>query len=407
VPARDADARASQKREFVNYLLRMAPADRERYSKLRARIPGLRSRIAAREASGQKTSCSYQILSEVSWLVGSVMDLDRLQKRLDDLERVLAHPEEELKAELQDPSDGGWGSCHDEWFFKVNATFDHLNKASHAAENPGYKLTLFDRVNSPEKLQEYFATLAVSDLPRTGIDHRKELNEGLSNLTRFILRGKPAYYSWHPQLKDSLMELILHRLRNPQTGWWGEIYVRNGRQEFVDDLSVTFHVISYLRGDVPNLDGVMDHLLAVKDLDYPIGWLEDGKYSNHNNMDVVTLFRFAWPYANGAQKQAAAVQIHKTLDWCLRESLQPDDSFKPDDGSNESLEESTSWGVSFLARLGYFDPAKRFWTDEKFPQAEQIRQKLIDYIETHKAAGGAGGAYYQGALEELKIAKQQ
>src|SRR5208283_1347022 len=126
---------------------------------------------------------------------------------------------------------------------------------------------LFDRVNSPEKLREYLTSLAVSDPARTGVDHRRELNESLSNLMRLILRGQPAYYAWDPKLKDTLMDLVLHRLRNPQTGWWGESYVRTGNVEFVDDLSVTFHVISYLHGDVPNLAAVMDHLLAVKDLD--------------------------------------------------------------------------------------------------------------------------------------------
>src|ERR1035437_10291611 len=139
-------------------------------------------------------------------------------------------------------------SCHDEWFFKVNATFDHLTKPSNAAETPRYRLQLFDRVNSPDKLQEYFANLAVSDLTRTGIDHRRELNESLSNLTRLIVRGIPAYYAWHPRLKETLMELILTRLRNLRTGWWGETYVRNGHVEFVDDLSVTFHVVAYLLG---------------------------------------------------------------------------------------------------------------------------------------------------------------
>src|ERR1017187_9083021 len=152
---------------------------------------------AAREATGQNTLCSHQILSEVSWLAGSVMDAARIEKRLDDLERVLAHPEEEANAAQQDPSDGSWGSCHDEWFFKVNATFDHLTKPSNAAETPRYRLQLFDRVNSPDKLQEYFANLVVSDLPRTGIDHRRELNESLSNLARLIVRGIPAYYAWH------------------------------------------------------------------------------------------------------------------------------------------------------------------------------------------------------------------
>ena len=50
--------------------------------------------------------------------------------------------------------------------------------------------------------------------------------------------------------------------------------MRDGGEEFVDALSVTFHVTSYLHGDISDIPAVMHHLLAVKDLDYPIGWLE-------------------------------------------------------------------------------------------------------------------------------------
>jgi hypothetical protein len=292
VPQSDLNARAQQRSEFTAFLSRTTPDYQGRLARHYIRMRALAAQISAREAAGQNTSCSHQILIETSWLAASVMDFDRIERRLDDLEKSLAHPEREAMADQQNPSDGSWGSCHDEWFFKVNATYDHLTKPSNAAETPRYKLRLFDRVNSPEKLRKYFTSLEVSDLARTGVDHRRELNESLSNLIRLILRGQPSYDAWDPKLKDALMDVILHRLRNPQTGWWGESYVRDGKVEFVDDLSVTFHVISYLRGDVPNLAAVMDHLLAVKHLDYPIGWLENGKNSNHNYMDVVVLFRF-------------------------------------------------------------------------------------------------------------------
>ena len=405
VPASDLNARARQRSELIAYLSRTTPDYQVRYPRLISRIRSAAARIAAREAAGQSTSCSHQILTEASDLSGSSMDIGWIERRLDDLEGVLAHPEEEAKADRQDPADGSWGACHERWFFKVNATFDHLAKRSSADEKPRYRLRLFDRVNSPEKLQDYFTSLAVSDLPGTGIDHRKELNESLANLTRLILHDRPAYYAWHPKLKETLMDLILHRLRNPQTGWWGEIYVRNGHQEFVDDLSITFHVISYLHGDVPDLARAMDHLLAVKDLDYPIGWLEQGKFSNHNNMDVAVLFRYGWQHMNDAQKRAAAPEIRRMLTWCLHDTLQPDGSFRADEGSSDSIEEANSWGVSLLSRIGFFDPNNRFWTEEKFPEAEAIRQKLIAFIEKHKASGGAGGAYYEDDLATLKAAK--
>ncbi len=404
IPPSDIGAEATRRAELLAYVARHTPDYKLRYARIVPRLRQLADRVLAREAAGQNTSCSHQILTESSTLSSATTDLGALERRLDELERVLAHPEEESKADRQDPADGSWGACHELWFFRVNATYDHLAKRSAANETPAYPLRLFDRVNSPEKLREYFTGLAVSDLSGTGIDHRKELNESLSNLMRLILKDRPAYYAWHPGLKSALMDLILNRLRNPRTGWWGETYVRNGGQAFVDDLSITFHVISYLHGEVPDLDRVAAHLLAVKDLDYPIGWLEEGRNSNHHNMDVIVLLRYAWPNMSDVQRRGAALEIHRMLDWCLRETLQADGSFKPDQGSSDSLEEANSWGVSFLSRIGYFDARNRFCTDEKFPDAEPVRQKLIGFIQKHVNSGGAGGAYYEDDLAVLQAA---
>ena len=88
------------------------------------------------------------------------------------------------------------------------------------------------------------------------------------------------------------MDLILHDLRNPATGFWGERYVHHdGQTEFVDNLSITFHVVRYLDGEVPDMDKVVATTLAVKDLDFPSGWRLNGHYWDHLNMDVAELFR--------------------------------------------------------------------------------------------------------------------
>jgi hypothetical protein len=402
IPPGDVGALARQRSELLAYLARTTPDYRHRLARILTRRRALAKEIHAREAAGRPTACSYQILIEVTSLLDSDMNFGWIERRLDDADRVLADPASEARAARQDPADGGWGACHDQWFFKVNATFDHLTKRSTASEKPGYPLTLLDRVNSPEKLRAYFKGIAVSDIPRTGIDHRTELNESLSNLTRLILHGRPAYYPWHPQLKDALIDEILHRLRNPHTGWWGERYFRNGEEQYVDNLSVTFHIVSYLHGEVPDLDKIVSHLLAVKDLDFPIGWREDGHPSNHHNMDVVVLLRYGWPYLSVAQRDTASAEIRAMLLWCLGKSLQPDGSFRADQGISDSIEEANSWGVSFLLRIGYFDRADRFWTSESFPDSEAVRQKLIAFIEKHVPSGGAGGSYYEDDLAVLK-----
>jgi hypothetical protein len=201
-------------------------------------------------------------------------------------------------------------------------------------------------------------------------------------------------------MKATLMDLILNRFRDQETGYWGERYVVDGNVQFVPNLSVTFHVVSYLNGDVPDMNKVVATTLAVKDLDCPAGWLYKGQHWDHLNMDVAEIFRLGWPHASEAQKKAIAIELNKLLHWCLTESLRPDGSFKFVDGDN-SKEEGTYYGTSFLVRVGFFDKSKRFWTDQDFLEAEGIRQRIITYIEEHIKSGAAGGDYYRGALRQL------
>ena len=398
-PFADADAESKKHAEYIAYLSRTTPGYRGILARQRSRLAGLRRRVRQRERDGQNTSCSKQILEELEWITGDTMDFARGTRRMDDLEYVLGHPAEEPKAGQQDPGDGSWGQCHSEWFFKVNATFDHITNPPNRREEPRFELHLLDRVNGPEKLTQYFDSVSVSDIARTGHDHARELNESLENLGRLILWGRPAYYHWDPRLKETMMEIIMRRLRNPQTGWWGPRYVRDGKVQFVDGLSMTYHMVTTLEGKVPDLDQAMEHLLAVKGLDYPIGWLRDGKYSNHHLMDVVGLFRYGWPFMTGEQRRLAAVEIRKAVRWCLDQSLQPDGSFQLTGG--DSLEEETSFGASLLDQAGVFDGAKRFWTGEEFPEGPAVRSRIIGFIGKHLESGGAGGTYYRHILEDL------
>jgi hypothetical protein len=260
--------------------------------------------------------------------------------------------------------------------------------------------TFIDKINSQERLTDYLVSVSVSDIARTGIDHEREFNESISYLMRMILRNRPKGYAYDPKLKETIMDLLLHRFRNPETGYWGERYVHDGQVLFVDDLSITFHVVRYLDGNVPDMDKVVSTTLAVKDMEFPVGCLTKGEYCNHLNMDMADLFRLGWPHASAAQKKAIAVELHKMLKWCLTELQQPDGSFKFWDGDN-SKEEATFYGVSFLARISYFDRTKRFWTDEEFPEAENVRQHILKYIGEHLKSGATGGEYYRSALEQL------
>jgi hypothetical protein len=396
LPASDLTANANLDADFSRFDPNYLKERQTRIGDLRK----LNAEIFAREASGRPTQCSHQILFEIESLLISSADFKTIDARFRDLPDSLAHPESEARAGQADPKTGLWGACYNEWYLKLYDSYDHLEKAAPEEPAPHTLPQFLDRVSTPETLATHLRGLAISDVRKTGIDNEREYNDTLATLLQMLVRGRPENYTLDPALKAAMLGLVLGELRNPQTGWWGETYERDGKREFVDDLSITFHVISYLKGRVPDMPRVIDTALAAKSLDYPVGWLWKGAYWNHNNMDVVTLFRLGWASAGPAQRAAMAAEIDKMLHWCLTESLQPDGSFKPalPDGS---VEDGEYYGVEFLVRAGYFDKTLRFWTDRDFPDAAGVKARLLGYLHAHEASGGAGGDSYKGALEAL------
>jgi hypothetical protein len=394
VPQADLEANAHMERDFLAYDAHYKEEKQTRIERIRT----VAREVLEKESSGQKTACSHQILFEAMSLIISSADFKFIDQRLQDAETTLAHSEMQAKAEKPDPSDGSWGACYVEWYLRAGASYDQLRKSRDASNQRSPLPPWLERIATPEKLKNYLTSISVSDISHTGVDHEREFNDMLATLTRMLIRDRT--FSIDPELKATLMDLILHRFRNPETGWWGESYSRSGHVEFIDYLSITFHLVSYLEGRVPDMPKVIDTALAVKDMDYPVGWLWKGNSWNHNNMDVVTLFQYGWASASDQQRKIMQVEIEKMLHWCLTDSLQADGSFKTmlPDGS---LEETMEYGVSFLARIGFFEKSKRFWTNQDFPQAEEVRNRILTYVKKHQASGGAGGTQYQGVLEDL------
>jgi len=367
-----------------------------------SRLLRAKRQLFALEKQGQAWRPAHEILTETKWICSATHDYPRMGERVRALEEALRDPANAQAADEQSATDGSWGKWYTEWFFKLDASYDQIAELAGRGLVPKYPVHFLDRINSPEKLTGHLNHLLISDLKAQGVDHRRELNETVADLMRLILREQPKNYAWDPRLKRALLDWLLHTARNPETGYWGAWYRRptGGGIEKTNDLSITFHIVSYLQGDVPDWPKIVATTLAIKDQKYPFGWLEGSVYLNHNNMDVVQLFRLGWSQATPAQREAMRVEIRKMLRWCLNESLQPDGSFKLQD-SDDSLETSISFGTSFLARLGYFDRSKRFWTDEDFPEAADVRARIVHFVRAHMSSGGEGGVYYQDTLKEL------
>ena len=165
---------------------------------------------------------------------------------------------------------------------------------------------------------------------------------------------------------------------------------------------MTFHVVQYLDRNSVNWNKLITTTLAMKNTEYiDGGWLDNGQYVNHHNMDVAELFRLAWPYTTPKLRNAMRTELKKMLRWCVTQSLQRDGSFIKTEFENDSVEEYTYFGASFLSRVGYFDKRKRFWTDEEFPDADNHKAAIVRFIRDHTSAGGAGGTYYRNALKQL------
>lgn len=378
------------------------PQYREMVAPRRKELNALIVEVNQREAEGKVVTCSHQIALETRYLLGYTADFSHVDRRLADLKESLAHPEKEALAEQEDPHDGSWGGCFTEWFERLDASYDILEMYKLKGIAPKYPFTLLDRINSPEKIEAYFASITTSDIAHTGVDHRKELNAAFVDLIRLVMSGEPAGYHWNPGVKRALLKLTLHQYRNQTTGWWGESYLHDGKREYVDDLSMTFHIVLALEDNVPLKRRMATTLFALKDVNYPVGWSENGAQTNHNNMDAVVLMRASWKAMTPAQRRQGRAEIRRMLHWCLTESLQADGSFKPSiGGGDDSIEEGEHFGVVFLARIGYFDKSKRFWTSEDFPEAEANRRRIIAYIHAHQDTGAAGGAYYSSALQSL------
>lgn len=127
----------------------------------------------------------------------------------------------------------------------------------------------------------------------------------------------------------------------------------------MDDVSITFHVVSDFLGHVPHLDLIAKHLLQVDSINYPAGLRFDGDYTNHLNWDAVKIFRYAWPTLDAATQGRVRGEISRMLDWCLAKSLSPDGTFKVND-LDKTLNDASKYRVDFLVDAGYFDSSMRF-----------------------------------------------
>ncbi|MBI3375397.1 MAG: hypothetical protein HY017_27070 [Betaproteobacteria bacterium] len=350
------------------------PGYRARRQAFDARLDRLWRRLKAKQMQVGPLPCSTQIYIETKWLLRYTADWKRLAIKLDRLGKSLANPEQDF-ALAQSPDDGSWGACYDEWFLKLDATVDGLNALADKNEAPKHPVGFLAQFAKPSGLIPYVEGLLVSDVARTGIDHRLELAAVTAAFAQILLKESLREFMRRKvtsvAVTDGLIVAFrgfLDRWQDPANGYWGASYLSDGQLHRTNDLSMAFHNISYTRGEVRGWSRIIDTTLAIKRASYPQGWLFKHAMTHHNNYDVVKILQFGWPYMTASQRRHARMEIEEMLHWCMTKGVGPDGVFLDKNDFHNSSGDALYFGVSFLDAIGYWNPAKRFWIDAGSPR---------------------------------------
>ena len=355
------------------------PQYREKHNKYVGELEALQKELARQAANGRATPCSRQIFLEARWLTFYSAQWDQMDRRIRDLREMLQRPADPPDSREQVEADGSFDHCSEAWFLKLDSTIEEVEYRTERGLPVQFPLKLLDRVNTPDKLRAYLDSLLISDVRKTGIDQRYELNIAITAIERFIVGHVKHNYQFPPELKQALFDYQDQHWQDPQTGYFGGWYrLPDGSIRKTADLSVTFHIASYRRDSLKRIPEMMRTTIAFKDYEYPFGWRQEGQPSNHHNDDVVRLFRIGWPQMDAAQRQLACAEMQRMMDFCLHDTMNPDGSFKMMD--EDTLGSSFYFPVSLLNELGYFRPSLRFWTWQSFPDAMEVAAKVEQRI---------------------------
>lgn len=167
-------------------------------------------------------------------------------------------------------------------------------------------------------------------------------------------------------------------VQDTDTGYFGAKYKSHGASSTAvvystDDLSMTFHITKYRKGDVLCVSDIGATTLAIKNQPYPYGWglyaLPDGQtaYDNHNSFDVATLLSFSWHTLNTTSMEAGREGLSSFLTWALGpHSLETNRTALVCGDSQDSYGDCYYFTVGLLDEVGYWNVSKRFWTKENF-----------------------------------------
>ena len=296
--------------------------------------------------------------------------------------------EQEFAMEQQ-PHDGSWGVCYNEWFKRLDPAIDALNRYAAIELEPAYPLRFLDPIANPDGLIDRLTELRISDIAADGYDQRQPLG-ALASFAAELVYKVPVRMLVNRRTDDLVIDdaykaeftRFLDAWQDPATGYWGPWYRIEGEIRKATDLSFTYHFVAYRKGDVRLWDRILATTLAIQDEEYPFGWRFRGRDTNHNAYDVVRILGLGWKHLDTGQRAQAAAAIDRLLQWSLRETLTEDGRFLPDAEFDGKLSAAYYYGVSLLTKAGYCGADPPFWTDAIWEGAEarccRIAERLVE-----------------------------
>ncbi len=168
------NVRALISREFVQY----DPAYLVHKALREQRLAALKRKLIIGEKSSKGLPCSRRMLVEAEWLLNYTAEWAKLDRQLIAIEHSLGKRDQSFA--LRQAPDGSWGACYNAWFERIDATVDFLGDISmHDDGSPPklqYPLGILRRIDNPQVLIPQLNTLQLSQIAKTGVYQREELN---------------------------------------------------------------------------------------------------------------------------------------------------------------------------------------------------------------------------------------